>query len=106
MGWKERQRAQRRTTMAEKWGRRIREAWNHLDADGRREFMDELAAKAREAAERTQEPTAVVELPPADPENPAYNAAVQRHGGDPLARAALTPTQLMRVYEPQNGGLR
>lgn len=112
MGWRDRQRQHRKHFDAQTWGQRIREAWNHLPATDKADFLAELEAKAstaaasrvfrnmREAAEAAAPP--VEEIRP-EPENPAYNAAVAALGGDPLHRAAYTPSQLIPIYAPQGG---
>lgn len=126
MGWRDTQR-KHRVRINQSVAARLRKAWAEATPQERIDFLAELEARAstprvaevfageaaRERAavgawepepghdpEQPDWPTPTVPEPEPDwddPEIPAYVAAVREHGGDPLARALLTPTQLVQV---------
>lgn len=117
MGWRDSQRKHRKHFQVEQWGARLREAWNHLDAQEQIDFLAELEEKRHDGYaganvllayedEAVGVDWSAPPLPEPEPDNPVYNAAVARHGGDPLGRSLYSHTQLLRVYEPQSGELR
>ena len=114
MGWRDTQRRKRkRLTEEHRIAAHLRTSWASASPQVRVDFLAYLEERASTPgaaqlfrAVREREP--VEPWPPMpthepEPEVPAYNAAVAARGGDPLARALLSPTQLVHTYDPEGG---